>query len=194
MPFGIHAITTPAQTALDLARAEPFVRGVSVVDQAIWSGRDGGALADLGVIAELWESQRGRRGEARALRAISFASPLAANVRESQSRVLVAQLGFPRPRLQERRVLASGRVVFADLYFPEHDHWCEIDGRAKYLDPAFLDGRTAEQAVIDEKNRENEIRREVRAFSRWEAKDADVPRAIYDILTGSGLPSVLPRP
>ncbi|MEZ3159981.1 hypothetical protein AB1K54_05460 [Microbacterium sp. BWT-B31] len=191
---GMHAVTTPAQTALDLARSEAFVRGVSIVDQALWKARPEGALTDLFEIVRLWESQQDRRGVARAERAISFASPLAANVRESQARVVVAELGFPTPRLQERRVLPGGRVAYADLCFPEQDHWCEIDGRAKYRDPVFLDGRTPEQAVIDEKNRENEIRREVHAFSRWEAADADHPRRIYDILTRDGLPSTRPRP
>jgi hypothetical protein len=55
-------------------------------------------------------------------------------------------------------------------------------------------GRSAAETVIDEKNRENEIRREVRAFSRWEALDADNPQLIYDILTAAGLPSTKPRP
>ena len=49
-------------------------------------------------------------------------------------------------------------------------------------------------AVIDEKNRENEIRREVRGFSRWDRTDVERPRRLYDILTGDGLRSALPRP
>lgn len=192
--FGGHEITTPAQTALDLARAEPFLRAVAIVDQAIWSERPGGPLTTRDEILARLDRDGGHRGDVRARRAILFSEPLAANVRESQSRVVVAQLGFPRPQLQHRRVLRSGRVAYADLWFPGWEHWCEIDGRWKYRDPAFLDGRTPAQAVIDEKNRENEIRREVRAFSRWEATDADTPRAIWDILTGAGLPTAHPRP
>ncbi len=48
--------------------------------------------------------------------------------------------------------------------------------------------------MIDEKNRENEIRREVRGFSRWDCADLEHPRRLYDILTGDGLRSALPRP
>ena len=55
-------------------------------------------------------------------------------------------------------------------------------------------GRDPAAIVIDEKNRENEIRREVRGFSRLEATDADHPRRVYDILTRDGLRSRLPRP
>lgn len=193
-PWGRHRVTTPAQTALDLARALPFVDGVAVVDQAIRQERPGGALTTRAEIERLWELDNRHRGNPRALRAISFANPLAANVRESQSRVLLARLGFPTPRLQERRVLRSGRLVFGDFYFPTYDHWAELDGRGKYRSPDFGADRDPVAIVIDEKNRENEIRREVRGFSRWEPVDADNPRVLYDILTSDGLPSCLPRP
>lgn len=191
---GPHVVTSPAQTALDLARIEPFLRGVSLIDQAIWASRRGGPLTDIEGIMHIIESSGAHRGNARARRALTFADALAANVRESQSRVVIARLGFPRPRLQERRVLRSGRLVFGDFYWPDHDHWGELDGESKYLHAGFLKGRTAAEAVIDEKNRENEIRREVRGFSRWGVGDADHPRRLYDILTRAGLPSALPRP
>lgn len=193
-PWGRHRVTTPAQTALDLARILPFVEGLAIVDQAIRTGRLGGALTTRAEIERLWELNRGHRGNPRALRAITFANPLAANVREPQSRVVIAQLGFPTPRLQERRVLRSGRLVFGDFYFPTHDHWAELDGRGKYRSPEFGADRDPVAIVIDEKNRENEIRREVRGFSRWEPVDADNPRVLFDILTSDGLPSCLPRP
>lgn len=129
--WGDHTVTTPAQTALDLARVVPFAEGVAIIDQAIRRDRPGGELASREQIEQLRIADAGLRGEARASRALSFASPLAANVRESQSRVVLARLGFPAPRLQERRVLRSGRVAYADFYFPDHDHWAELDGRGK---------------------------------------------------------------
>ncbi|QAY61664.1 hypothetical protein ET475_02265 [Microbacterium protaetiae] len=194
MPWGDHEITTPAQTALDLARVLPFVRAVSAVDQAIWSERPGGPLTTLADIRKLLESSAPSRGDARARRVLDFANPLAANVRESQSRVVVVQLGFPMPLIQVRRTLRSGRLAIADLFFEREDHWCEIDGRGKYLSPEFGADRSSAEIVIDEKNRENEIRREVRGFSRWEALEADNPRRIWDILTGDGMPCSRPRP
>jgi len=193
-PFGEHLITTPAQTALDLARTLPFAGGAAVVDQAIWTQRSGGALTTPADLHARSEADPDHRGYARALRAIDFANPRAANVRETQSRVVIAQLGFPAPRIQECRTLRSGRLVFGDFYFPSHDHWGEFDGHGKYLDPEFDTDRDAAAHVIEEKNRENEIRREVRGFSRWEPADVDTPVRLYDILTGDGLPSSLPRP
>lgn len=192
--LGPHHVTTPAQTALDLARVLPFTHAVAVIDQAIWSGRNGGALTTVDAILRLHEIGAHHRGSVRALRAISFANPLAANVRESQSRVLIAQLGFPTPRLQERRILRTGRLVYGDFFWPDHDHWGELDGKGKYRSPEFGADRAEWMIVVDEKNRENEIRREVRGFSRWEPDDADVPRRMYDILSGDGLTSALPRP
>lgn len=194
LPFDAQEITTPAQTALDLARTLPFAEAVAAVDQAIWSDRRGGPLALLTEIEGLLAAGPPRRGDARARRVLAFASTGAANVRESQMRAVVVALGFPEPRVQERRVLASGRTVYGDLYFAEQDHWLEIDGRGKYLSPQFGAERDAAEIVVDEKNRENEIRREVRGFSRLEAKDADDPRLVFDVLTRDGLRSRLPRP
>ena len=195
MPFGRHMITTPAQTALDLARSLRFLPAVASVDQAIWADRPGGELTDIDTIHELWTRDAHHRGQVRALRVLSFAERGAANVRESHCRVELARLGFPRPRLQERRMLRTGRLVFADFYFPEADHWGEFDGEGKYRDAALRrPGHDAADAVIDEKNRENEIRREVRGFSRWDRTDVERPRRLYDILTGDGLRSALPRP
>lgn len=193
VPFGEHEITTPRQTAIDLARMLPAVRAAGVVDQAIWTGREAGPLTSKGEIVELLVTAPFRRGDVRAARAIEDAEAETANVRESQARVVLAQLGFPASRPQERRVLRSGRLVFGDRYFPEYDHWLEIDGRGKYVSPDAHD-QDAADIVIDEKNRENEIRREVRGFSRLEATELDHPRRVYDILTGDGLPSSRRRP
>lgn len=193
MPFGLHRVTRPDQTALDLARILPFAHGVAVIDQAIHSARVGGGLTTPTEIRHLLEAAP-HPGDTRAKRAIAFAHPLAANVRESQLRVVVNTLGFPHPRVQERRVLRSGRLVFGDLYFPEQDHWLELDGRGKYTSPEFTNGRTTAEIVLDEKARENEIRREVGGFSRLEPSDLNEPRRLYDILTSDGLRASRARP
>mgnify|MGYP006375727457 FL=1 len=194
VPYGRHEVTTAAQTALDLARSLPFAHAVAVVDQALWARRPDGALTTKVEILTLLDAAAPHRGDVRARRVIEFATHLADNVRESQSRVLIFELGFPTPRLQERRVLASGRVVYGDFYFPDEDHWCELDGKGKYQSPDFIGDRSPIDVVIDEKNRENEIRRTVRAFSRWEPSDLDAPERLYDLLTAAGLRSRYPRP
>ncbi|MFB7893217.1 hypothetical protein ACFC1I_13520 [Microbacterium sp. NPDC056044] len=192
--FGEHEITTPAQTALDLARTAPFLVAATAVDQAVWAGREGGPLTTIDEMLRLLGSTPRRWGDMRARRVVAWADTGAANPRETQAAHLLRQLGFPASRSQERRVLRSGRLAFGDRYFPEFDHWLEIDGRGKYLSPEFDDDRDPDEIVIDEKNRENEIRREVRGFSRLEATDFDDPRKVYDILTADGLPCSRPRP
>ncbi len=194
VPFGVHEITTPAQTALDLARTLSFLRASTVVDQALWTGRRGGPLTTKAELFGLLEAHPPRRGDVRARRVIELAEEGAANVRETHARVLLAKLGFPPSRAQERRVLRSGRVVHGDRYFPGQDHWLEIDGRGKYRSPEFGQDRDPADIVIDEKNRENEIRREVRGFSRLEAHELDDERLVYDILVGDGLLSAKRRP
>ncbi|MGX1701343.1 hypothetical protein [Microbacterium sp. NPDC055357] len=190
---GGHWITTATQTALDLARSLTFTKAVAAVDQALWARREGGPLTTKEELLAQFEKATPTRGDHKVRRVLEAATDLADNVRETESRVIIAQLGFPTPRLQERRELASGRIVFGDFYFPEHDHWGELDGRGKYMSPEFSGDRDASEIVIDEKDRENEIRREVRGFSRWQPSDI-TPRRLYDILTGDGLPSRLPRP
>jgi hypothetical protein len=185
-------LTTPAQTALDLARVLPFTQAVAMLDQALWADRPGAPLTSKAAIVDRMVSTH--RGDTRALRALEFAETKAANPRESEGRVLFARLGFEKPRLQERRVLRSGRLVFGDYYFPEADHWCELDGNGKYLSPEYTGGRSPEQIVLDEKNRENEIRREVRGFSRLLPSDLDHPRRVFDILTADGLRNTKRRP
>ncbi|MFT4212138.1 MAG: hypothetical protein QM626_09720 [Microbacterium sp.] len=194
LPVGRHFVTTPAQTAVDLALTLPHVVAVTAIDQSLWDRRRGGALTTRDELRRVQAANSHRRGHARAGRAIAAAEDGAANVRETEARLELIRLGFPRPRLQERRILRTGRLVYGDMYFPEADHWLEVDGDGKYVSPEYTGGRSPEEIVIDEKNRENEIRREVRGFSRLGPKDAGRPRLLYDILTFDGLRSILPRP
>ena len=194
LSWGNHVVTSPAQTVLDLARRLPFIEAVATLDQGMWSGRPGGALTSADEIRELAMRFATRRGTPRALQALDAAEREAANVRETQARIVIASLGFPHMRLQERRILPSGRLVYGDLYMPEVDHWIEVDGRGKYLSPQYTQGRSTADIVLDEKDRENEIRRVVRGFTRLGARDADNPRRVYDILIQAGLTSTRPRP
>ena len=59
-----HRITTPARTALDLARVMPFAEGVAVIDQLLASRRTNGPLAtrpDLDALVATCEGHRARR-------------------------------------------------------------------------------------------------------------------------------------
>lgn len=188
-----HRVTTPLRTAVDLAASLPFVEAVAVADQTLWARRVGGALVERDVLLAAAHSRTGR-GSARATRAADFASPLADSVRESQSRVLISTMGFPEPELQARFVLLDGREAFTDFFWRDHGHIGEFDGAGKYRDPAMLKGRSPEEVLLAEKDREDELRRQVRAFSRWRIPALKSPRLLYDILRGAGLPTATGRP
>jgi len=103
-------VTTPVQTALDLAATQPFLRGVVAADQTLWTRRPGGALVTSEHLFAGAASYRGR-GTARLQRVAEFVRSGADSVRETQSRVLIARMGFPQHELQHRFTLPSGRVV-----------------------------------------------------------------------------------
>ncbi|MFE7845466.1 hypothetical protein ACFUTX_09790 [Microbacterium sp. NPDC057407] len=193
MGWGDHVITTSAQTAIDLASALPFAGGTAVADQVLWAKRSGGPLCEASDLLERAHSRRGR-GVARAIRAAEFATHLADSVRESQSRVLTAMMGFPEPELQARFQLSNGQLAFTDFWWPSTRHIGEFDGVGKYIDPNMLKGRTPEEVLIAEKDREDDLRRQCAAFSRWRTPALNSPKRLYDILSGAGLPTARSRP
>lgn len=193
LPWGRHAVTTALQTTIDLIGSIRFMAGVVVADQALWARRPSGALVARSDLLASAHSVSGRSAP-RVVRAAEFATHLSDSVRESQSRVLISVMGFPSPELQARFVLANGREAFTDFFWREHRHIGEFDGAGKYRDPELLKGRTPEEALLDEKDREDDLRRQCDAFSRWRVPALESPRLLYDILRGAGLPTAKPRP
>src|SRR5690606_4876981 len=170
-----------------------FTAGVVALDQALWRRRDGGPLTTKDDIRRVLDAQ-GRRGLSRVPAMLDFSTSLSDSVRETEGRVLISRLGFPVPVLQKEFRLASGDAAFTDYYFEDFDHAAEFDGTGKYFDPDLLRGRTPEQALLEEKDRADELRRMVSGFSRWRTPAHREPQLLYDILTADGLPSRLPRP
>lgn len=192
--WGRHLITTPAQTVVDIASVSSHLHGVVAMDQARWARRAGGALTDSAEISAAIEGLATARARARASAALNASTDLADSVRESQSRILIVQLGFPEPSLQHPFMLRGGREARSDFFWENDDHIGEFDGVGKYFDPAFTHGRTPEQVLIAEKDRGDELRRMARGFSRWRTPALTDPRILYDILTGDGLRSRFTRP
>jgi hypothetical protein len=188
-----HLVTTPAQTALDLAAASQFRDAVIAIDQALWARRKGGALTNVETLKGLLDTNW-RRGFRRVPAAIAFGTHLSDSVRESEGRVLLDRLGFPAPMLQKEFILPNGRQARPDYYFEDFDHAAEFDGTGKYFDPDILAGRSPHQALLEEKDRADALRRMVSALSRWRTPAHRKPALLYDILTADGLPSRYPRP
>jgi predicted transcriptional regulator of viral defense system len=186
--LGDLAVTSPAQTVVDLARMLPFADAVVAMDSALHRGRDGGALTTRAALLDRCAAAEGKRGWRRAQIAADFSTDLSDSPEESHSRVQIHLAGFPAPTLQETFVDAEGFVAQTDFYWREFDHAGECDGRAKYRDPAYLRGRDPVDVVIAEKNRENRLRRLVRGVSRWEPADLYPPSRMVNILVRAGLP------
>lgn len=183
-------LTTPARTVADIARTSSFASGVAVADAALHRKRRPRPLVTMEELRD--ESARGRssKGRARLAKAVGFASPLSDSVRESESRVLIHELGFPPPELQRPWSDASGRIGDSDFWWPEYRHVGEYDGRVKYTKPEFLAGRTPSQVVVDEKIREDRIRALGMKVTRWVTDDLDDCSRLMKLLLDAGLPVV----
>ena len=75
---------------------------------------------------------------------------------------------IPTPILQADLLGASGRRYTVDFWWPEFRVFGEFDGWAKYEDPVFLAGRTPQEALRDEKRREDDLRAPGRGCARWD--------------------------
>ncbi len=165
-------VTTLARTAVDVASCLDFVAAVAVVDAAL--RRTSHPLPHLPLspitLSDLVEELRVlplRRGREKAWTAIDFADGAADRPGESVSRANMRRMGCPMPQIQVALAGASGRVYIVDFWWPEFNMIGEFDGDAKYTDPEFLRGRTPEQALLDEKRREDDLRAAGHGMCRW---------------------------
>jgi hypothetical protein len=126
-------------------------------------------------------------GRAKARRAIEFADGRADRPGESISRVSMSIAGLPAPQLQVEVRGASGRLYIVDFWWPQCAHIGEFDGRYEYTDPEFLRGRTPEQALIDEKAREDDLRAAGNGMSRWTWEVARSPQRLQKLLRAAGI-------
>jgi hypothetical protein len=154
-------VTSLARTIVDMASSTPFVRAVAMADRALRLGA---------TTTQLERALRGRetsRGVSRAEAVMQFASPLAESPGESFARVQFLALGYPTPELQVGFTDEEGFAGQVDFYWPELDLIVEFDGRSKYgAARQFRRDVTLEQLVVEEKDREDRLRRLVRSFAR----------------------------
>lgn len=183
---GALAVTAIERTVVDLAAVQPFRFALSPADHVL----RGELVTREHLVDRCAALTRGRR---RALRVIEFANPEAASPGESLSRGVIHELGFPTPRLQTRHVI-DGAEYFTDFEWPEHQVIGEFDGLGKYLRDEYLRGRTTAEAVLDEKRRENRLRRATGStVARWEWADALKLAPLRAILIEAGLPAPVAR-
>lgn len=163
---------TPLEvTVVQLAAVERFSAGVVVADAALRRrahpvpGISAGCGRDELVLAASRVALN--HGGARARAVAHFADGRADRPGESVSRASMRAAGIAPPELQVELFGASGKRYFADFYWRALRLIGEFDGVAKYSDPTFLAGRTPQQALLDEKAREDDLRAVNHGFSRW---------------------------
>jgi hypothetical protein len=174
-------VTGLARTVMDLARIAPFPTSVAVADAAL--ARGGGVTRDE---LEAHVGPPRHRGAARAARVAAFADAGSGSPGESVSRASMALAGIPRPVLQHRFDDQTG-AMFVDFWWPRFGLVGEFDGAVKYDDPVFLRGRTPQQALLDEKRREDRIRALGPRVTRWGWDVARSPGRLRAQLVAAGI-------
>ena len=118
--------TSPARTAVDLARARGFVAGVLAADAV---------LSQAVPVEELQEALRrcaGWPGARAAAAAVAFADGRAESPLESLGRLRCYEQGLPPPDLQVQLGDADGPIARVDHYWAAHRTVAEADGALKY--------------------------------------------------------------
>ena len=179
-------VTSPVRTAVDLALSASHRQAVTALDHGLRTGLF--TPADLAAGLQAHPAIQRRR---KAQRALDFADGRANRPGESLSRVVMAEHGFHAPELQHPFRRETGERAEVDFWWPSVGVVGEFDGEVKYRDREMRGGRSIEQVVIDEKNRENWIRAlpEVHGFVRWSWQDATAPGRLARLLTDAGVPA-----
>jgi hypothetical protein len=183
-------VTSVARTVLDIAASCTFMDGVIAADAALYSDELHGhspATTKADLLAA-FERALPRRAHARITEVISFAESGAQTPIESVSRVNMRVLRVPRPQLQVAHFDSRGFIGSTDFAWEEFGAVGEADGDRKYLDIAARSGRSPEQVLLDEKNREDRLRALPRKVSRWPWAVAIDPPRLREKLRLLGLP------
>lgn len=185
-------VTTLARTVVDCAKLLAFGPAVAMADAALRrrahpiDGMPATTLVSSDLIREA-SSLALRQSSAKVTRVIEFADGAADRPGESLSRVSMFRADFTMPRLQAELFGASGRRYFVDFWWPQFGVIGEFDGEDKYRNPVFLRGRTPEQALLDEKDREDDLRAAGHAMVRWGWSVARSPQLLASKLTRAGV-------
>lgn len=177
--------TSPARTAIDLARTLPFDSALIAMDHVLNRG-----LSSRKEIAAELESLGRARGSARARLVLSHASELAESPGESLSRARMIQLGAPLPSLQKEFRDDRGLIGRTDFWWEELLLVGEFDGAAKYGVGDGAPQADAKEVFYKEKLREDRIRAQGVRFVRWGWDDAiSIPRFTRPLVTAKVLDS-----
>jgi hypothetical protein len=182
-------VTGRIRTVLDLAAFTPFTEALAPLDHVLRPDRNlrlpavKKAELEAGIGSTYFAA-----AERRIRAAIELADPLSGSAGESYSRALIHVAGFEAPVLQQAIHDEAGLVGYTDFYWKQAKVVGESDGVEKYVKPEFLKGRTASQAVVEEKKRENRIRAAGFNVVRWDWADLMEPGKLERKLAAAGVP------
>ncbi|QNA93347.1 hypothetical protein [Microbacterium sp. Se63.02b] len=95
------------------------------------------------------------------------------------SRLHLHTLGFAAPELQVPIDGPDGSRYLVDFGLADVRSFGEFDGKTKYLDEAMRSGRSLDQVLLAEKQREDWIRGRTQwRFARWGAEHIRTPAAL----------------
>lgn len=182
-------VTGRVRTVLDLAAFTPFAQAIVPLDHVLRPDAAQGLPALSKEILLAGVDGNYTAAAARRIRtAVEFADPRSGSPGESYSRGLMCVAGFQPPELQHEVRDGAGLAGYTDYYWDTARLVGEFDGVEKYLKPEYLRGRTASQAVVDEKERENRIRATGLRVLRWVWADLMEPGRLGQKLAAFGVP------
>jgi hypothetical protein len=137
--------TSPAWTAVEVARSLRRPRALATLDAALRSGKCSRA--------DLWRAaieQSGRRGIVAARNLIALADPRSESPMESEARLAMIDGGLPIPELQYEVRDGNGQLRRLDYAWPDQRVAVEYDGMDWHSDPdAMRRDRQRQAALLD---------------------------------------------
>lgn len=151
-------VTPLLQTVIDCMRIAPFTDGLALAD-ALMSGMGFDRRLFQEIVLECAE---GRHGVARALRSASYADGRAESGGESIARAVMIENGTPPSDIQVEFMdpVDGEHRMRSDFLFELSDGSSvlgELDGKIKYLDERYREGRSLETVMLDERQRESRL-------------------------------------
>jgi hypothetical protein len=137
--------TTPAWTAVEVARTLRRPRALAVLDAALHCGSC--TLAD---IDKAVREQKGRRGIVKARGLVPFADGRAESPMESEARLVFIDGGLPLPELQYEIVDRCGQLWRVDFAWPEAKVVAEYESMEWHASPAALKHDRTKTARLQE--------------------------------------------
>lgn len=182
-------VTPLLQTLFDCARCARFDDALAIAD----SGLAASKLSREELMDHVRQTWRGYKGARKALEVFSHADPRSESGGESLARALMIRLGFELPDLQVeiQDPLFTGNTFRVDFLWELEDGKCvagEFDGNIKYTDAQFMSGRSAEETLIEEREREMRLNAAGLPVLRIKYKHLKDPSFFARLLEQFGIP------